>query len=90
MVYPVNAVPTTAVPEDVESVIAGAAGLIVRTYVAVAVPVELVALIVYVTADATATGLPDIKPVAESKLKPFGSAGEISKLEIIPPVDDIE
>ena len=46
MVYPLNEVPTTAVPEVEERTIAGAAGLTIRAYVAVTVPVGLVALIV--------------------------------------------
>ena len=38
---------------------------------------ELVAVIVYVTAAAPDVGVPVIRPVAVSKLKPFPIAGEI-------------
>ena len=56
--------------------IAGSA-FTVREKVALAVPVAFVAVIVYVTAAASAVGVPEIAPVEVLKLRPFEIAGEM-------------
>ena len=51
--------------------------------------VVLVAVMVKAVADNGAVGVPEIKPVVESNVRPAGSAGVIAKLLIVPPVDRI-
>ena len=84
MVYPRIVVPAVTASEVEDRVKAGAAGtggaggaLTVIEYVAVADELELVPVIVYMTADAAAVGVPEITPVAVLKLSPFPIDGEI-------------
>ena len=63
---------------EIVGMIEGAGGaLTVIEYVAVADELELVPVIVYMTADAAAVGVPEITPVAVLKLSPFPIDGEI-------------
>jgi hypothetical protein len=55
--------------------------------VAVALPPELLAVTVYVVAEDTTVGVPDISPVEVSKLRPAGRGSEIDHKVTVPPLD---
>ena len=55
--------------------------------VVVALPPVLLAVMVYVVAEVTAVGVPEIAPVAVSKDRPAGRVAEIDQEMTAPPLD---
>jgi hypothetical protein len=78
MVYPVIAVLTVFVSADALNVKAGAASATVKVNVCVALPVALVAVIVYAVALCVEVGVPLSNPVVALNVRPAGAAGEIA------------
>lgn len=56
--------------------------------VAVALPPELLAVIVYVAVEVIVVGVPEIVPVDVSNSSPVGNAGETDHEVTAPPVED--
>ena len=66
----------------------GTASFTVMVIEAVALPPVLFAYTVYVVADCTTVGVPEISPVEAEKVRPAGSAGVISHEVTVPPLAD--
>ena len=79
------AVPFVSVNELGEYPINGWISLTTMVMLAVSVPPELVAVMVYVAEDVTAVGVPEIVPVDVSNVSPTGSAGDTDQDVIVPP-----
>ena len=78
IVNPVAAVLTVLVSADALNVKAGAASATVKVNVCVALPVALVAVIVYAVALCVEVGVPLSNPVVVLNVRPAGAAGEIA------------
>jgi len=66
----------------------GTASFTVMVTVACALPPVLFAYTVYVAADCTTVGVPEISPVDVEKVRPAGSAGVIAQEVTVPPFAD--
>jgi len=66
----------------------GTASFTVMVIDAVALPPVLFAYTVYVAADCTTVGVPEISPVDVEKLRPAGRAGVIAQEVTVPPLAD--
>lgn len=66
----------------------GTTSFTVMVIEAVALPPVLFAYTVYVVADCTTVGVPEISPVEAEKVRPAGSAGVISHEVTVPPLAD--
>ena len=64
---------------------AGATSSTSSVIVAVSIPPVFCAVTVYVVAGEIVVGVPEISPVAVSKLRPVGSVGEIYHVSTAPP-----
>ena len=81
------AVPFVSVNELGEYPINGWISLTTMVMLAVSVPQELVAVMVYVAEDVTAVGVPEIVPSALVKVTPAGSVGDTDNETTVPPLD---